>query len=48
VTLSASRPDQNLRVTLLADIRIVFQARGVDRMASAALVAALLGLDHGL
>jgi hypothetical protein len=48
VTLSASRPDQDLRVTLLADIRIVFQARGVDRMASAALVAALLGLDHGL
>jgi hypothetical protein len=48
VTLSASRPDQDLRVTLLADIRIVFQARGVDRMASSALVAALLGLDHGL
>jgi hypothetical protein len=32
-------------VTLLADIRIVFQARGVDRMASSALVAALLDLD---
>jgi hypothetical protein len=48
VTLSASRPDQDLRVRLLADIRTVFQAHGVDRIASSALVAALLGLDYDL
>jgi Protein of unknown function (DUF3631) len=34
--------------TLLRDIRTVFQARGIDRIASAALVEALLGLDDGL
>jgi hypothetical protein len=32
-------------VTLLADIRIVFQALGVDRLASASLVEGLLRLD---
>jgi hypothetical protein len=45
VTLSANRPDEDPGVTLLADIRIVFQAR--DRIASAALVEALTGLDDG-
>jgi hypothetical protein len=48
VMLSSSRPDEDLGVRLLADIRIVFQACGVDRMASSALIAALLGLDDGL
>jgi hypothetical protein len=48
VALSANRPDEDPGVTLLADIRIVFQARGgIDRIASAALVEALIGLDDG-
>jgi hypothetical protein len=48
VTLSANRSDEDPGVTLLADIRTVFQVRGVDRIASSALVDALLGLDDGL
>jgi hypothetical protein len=48
VTLSANRPDEDPGVVLLADIRAVFQARGVDRIASSALVEALRGLDDGL
>jgi Protein of unknown function (DUF3631) len=47
VALCADRPDEDAAVTLLWDIRTVFQARGVDRIASAALVEALLGLDDG-
>ena len=47
MALSANRPDEDPGVTLLADIRVVFEARGFDRMASLALVAALLDLDHG-
>jgi hypothetical protein len=45
--VGAHRPDEDT-VTLLADIRTVFQERGVDRIASSALVDALLGLDDGL
>ncbi|HEV7982052.1 MAG TPA: DUF3631 domain-containing protein [Xanthobacteraceae bacterium] len=48
VTLSANRPDEDPGVTLLADIRTVFRVRGVDRVASSALVEALNGLDDGL
>ena len=48
VTLCANRPDEDPGVTLLRDIRTVFQARGVDRITSLALVEALLGLDDGL
>ena len=48
VTLHANRPDEDPGVTLLADIRTVFQARGVDRITSLALVEALIGLDDGL
>ena len=48
VRLSANRPDEDPGVVLLADIRTVFQARGVDRIASSALVEALTGLDDGL
>jgi Protein of unknown function (DUF3631) len=48
VTLSADRPDEDPGITLLADIRTVFQARGVDRLASSALVEALNGLGDGL
>jgi hypothetical protein len=46
--LSANRLDEDPGVVLLTDIRSVFLARGVDRITSAALVAALLGLDDGL
>jgi hypothetical protein len=35
-------------VTLLRDIRTVFQTRAIDRIASSALVEELLGLDEGL
>jgi hypothetical protein len=48
VTLCANRPDEDPGVVLLADIRTVFQARGVDRIASLALVEALVGMDDGL
>jgi Protein of unknown function (DUF3631) len=36
VTLSANRPDEDPGVTLLGDIRTVFQARGADRITSTA------------
>jgi Protein of unknown function (DUF3631) len=48
VTLSANRPDEDPGVTLLDNIRGVFQALGVDRIASSALVEELIGLDDGL
>jgi Protein of unknown function (DUF3631) len=48
VTSCATRPDEDPGVVLLADIRTVFQARGVDRIASLALVEALVGMDDGL
>jgi hypothetical protein len=44
VALCADRPDEDPGVVLLADIRTVFQARGVDRITSVALIEALLGL----
>jgi Protein of unknown function (DUF3631) len=47
VTLCANRPDEDPGVVLLADIRTVFQARGVDRIASLALVEAMVGMDDG-
>jgi hypothetical protein len=47
VTLNAGRPDEDPGVILLTDIRTVFQARGVDRIASSALIEALLGLEAG-
>lgn len=45
--LSADRPDEDPGVMLLTDIKTIFDARGVDRIASAALVAALLALEDG-
>jgi hypothetical protein len=50
VALSADRPDEDPGVTLLKDIRTIFQGLGpmVDRIASLALVEALLGLEDGL
>ena len=47
VALCANRPDKDPSVILLTDIRSVFLAKGVDQIASAALVEALLGLDDG-
>jgi hypothetical protein len=48
VALSADRPDEDPGEVLLADIRTIFLARGIDRIASAALVEALLVLDDGM
>ena len=48
VTLCANRPDEDPGVVLLTDIRTVFRALEVDRIASSALVEALTGLDEGL
>ena len=48
IALSANRPDEDPAVVLLADIRTVFLTKGVDRIASADLVEALLGLDDGM
>src|SRR5262249_33210239 len=45
VALCGNRPDEDPGIVLLADIRTVFQARGVDRITSAALIEALLGLE---
>jgi hypothetical protein len=46
--LSADRPDEDPGVVLLTDIRTVFQVNGGDRMASSALVEALVQLDDGM
>jgi hypothetical protein len=48
IVLCANQPDEDPGVVLLADIRTVFLARGVDRITSLALVEALVGLDYGL
>src|SRR4029077_8340324 len=47
IALCANRPDEDPGVVLLTDIHTVFLAKGVDRITSAALVEALLGLDDG-
>ena len=47
IALCAHRPDEEPQVTLLADIRAVFLTKGVDRISSADLIEALLGLDDG-
>jgi hypothetical protein len=44
-TLCANRPDEDPGVALLADIRTAFQAPSVDRITSATLIEALLGLE---
>jgi hypothetical protein len=48
LALVANRPDEDPGVILLTDIRSIFAARGVDRIASAALIEALLAFDDGL
>ena len=47
VALSANRPDEDIGVTLLADTRTVLSMRGIDRIASADLIGALLELEDG-
>jgi hypothetical protein len=48
VALSAERPDEDPGVTLLMDIRDIFQALGIDRIPSSVLVDALTTVDHGI
>ena len=38
--------DESIRVTLLGDIRAIFDAHGLDRIATAELLAELHGMDH--
>jgi hypothetical protein len=45
--LSTDRLYEDVGVQLLADVRTIFQARGIDRIASAAVVEQLIGLDEG-
>jgi Protein of unknown function (DUF3631) len=47
IELNANRRDEDPGVVLLADIRTVFLARDIDRIASLGLVEALVGLDDG-
>jgi Protein of unknown function (DUF3631) len=47
IKLCANRRDEDPGVMLLADIRTVFLALRLDRIASSTLVEALLGLDDG-
>ena len=47
VALSADRPDEDAGVVLLTDIQTIFQARKVDRIASAALIEALVEFGDG-
>jgi Protein of unknown function (DUF3631) len=47
IKLCANRRDEDPSVALLADIRTVFLARGMDRITSSALVEALVELDDG-
>jgi hypothetical protein len=48
IALCANRPDEDPGVVLLTDIRTVFLGLGTDRVASAALVGALLELDDAM
>jgi hypothetical protein len=47
IALTSGRSDEPVGVTLLRDIRDVFNAGGVDRIASIKLVTALLALSEG-
>ncbi len=48
VELHSNRPDEDPGVSLLADIRKVFLARGVDRIGSKDLVEAMLELEDAV
>jgi hypothetical protein len=45
VAMSSGHQDEDAAVMLLGDIRQIFDERRIDRIASAVLVAALLGMD---
>jgi len=45
--LCSDRPDEDVGVVLLGEIQTIFLVRGLDRVTSADLVEALLGLDDG-
>jgi Protein of unknown function (DUF3631) len=47
VVLCGNQPDEDPGVLALTHTRTVFQARGIDRVTSLALVEALVGLDDG-
>jgi hypothetical protein len=48
IALCANRPDEDPGVVLLADVRTIFLGFGIDRIASAVLIKALLALDDGI
>jgi hypothetical protein len=48
VTLHANRPDEDLGVVLLTDIRTVFDACPVDRISSAGLIECLVEVEDGI
>jgi Protein of unknown function (DUF3631) len=48
IALSTNRLDEDPGVVLLGDIGTVFLTLGIDRIASAALIEGLLGLDDGM
>jgi len=47
IKLCSDRPDEDVGVVLLGEIQTIFLVRGLDRVTSADLVEALLGLDDG-
>jgi hypothetical protein len=47
IALNADRLDEDVGVRLLVDVRTIFQAHEIDRIASATLVKELIGLDDG-
>jgi hypothetical protein len=48
VSLVANRPDEDIGVIALTDVRSVFLAQGTDRITSEVLIGVLLALDDGL
>ncbi len=47
ISMSGQHADEDLGVTLLNDIQVIFNGAGVDRISSADLVAALIDLNDG-
>jgi hypothetical protein len=48
VTLSRSRPDEDPGVTLLSNIREIFERRRIDRLPSAVMVEDLVAIEDGM
>jgi hypothetical protein len=46
ITMSTDYQDEDVGVTLLSHIREIFEAHAIDRIASAGLVEALIGMDE--